>query len=562
MAILAGVAVAVAVASAFAAALGDSERITSYWMLADVNADGSAVITEVIDYDFGPNPRRGVRRDVPGLDATTPVEADSPTAPDRVSLQGTEIRVGDPSRTITGRHRYFLRYRLAGVAVGGDIGWDAVGTGWTVPLNDVEIHLVAPWDLRAPACDRGAIGATGGCTVEQVEPGHLAVQLDRLDAGTGVTVSAVPGEPVSPVPSVAAPAGGVDDPGTGPLAPAIVAAIALLLGALPTSRAVRQAGREWVAAGGPADAAFGRPGAGFRRVDHEGLAGLATIEFAPPEDVTAAQGGVVLSEAVTNDHQVAWLLEAAHRGVVRLDDRDGKVRLERGDTVPEPDEAAVLNRAFSGRGTIELDGYDRDFAAGWSDIGKRLDEWRRSSGLWSSTAERRMKAARALGVLLAIPGVALTVIGAVAANRYGSAWLLLAAAGAALTGAAGAVVVRGWELRVRTPKGTGLWLRSESFRRFLAESEGRHAEEAARRGVLREYTAWAVAVGEVDRWSRAVSAAAIPPQADFDAVSMATIAPRLCSVTSSASTPPSSSGGGRSGGGVGSGAGGGGGGSW
>jgi hypothetical protein len=68
--------------------------------------------------------------------------------------------------------------------------------------------------------------------------------------------------------------------------------------------------------------------------------------------------------------------------------------------------------------------------------------------------------------------------------------------------------VRAWELRVRTPAGSGLWLwlRTESFRRFLAGSEAHHAEEAARRGHLREYTAWAVAVGEVDRWSRAVAA--------------------------------------------------------
>jgi hypothetical protein len=32
--------------------------------------------------------------------------------------------------------------------------------------------------------------------------------------------------------------------------------------------------------------------------------------------------------------------------------------------------------------------------------------------------------------------------------------------------------------------GSGLWLRVESFRRFLAGSEAHHAEEAAKRGVL------------------------------------------------------------------------------
>ena len=65
---------------------------------------------------------------------------------------------------------------------------------------------------------------------------------------------------------------------------------------------------------------------------------------------------------------------------------------------------------------------------------------------------------------------------------------------------------------MRTPAGSGLWLRVESFRRFLAESEAYHAEEAAKRGVLREYTAWAVALGEIDRWSRAVSASTVIPE--------------------------------------------------
>ena len=106
---------------------------------------------------------------------------------------------------------------------------------------------------------------------------------------------------------------------------------------------------------------------------------------------------------------------------------------------------------------------------------------------------------------------------------------------------------------------SGLWIPVESFRRFLAQSEGHHAEEAARRGVLREYTAWAVAVGEVDRWSRAVGAVG-SAVADTDSLRYASLASSLSSATSSTSVAPSSSGGG--GGGVGGGGGGGGGGSW
>ena len=134
-------------------------------------------------------------------------------------------------------------------------------------------------------------------------------------------------------------------------------------------------------------------------------------------------------------------------------------------------------------------------------------------------------------------------------------------AGSLLGGGGFAALVRGWELRVRTPFGSGLWLRVESFRRFLHQSETFHAEEAAERGVLREYTAWAVALDEIDRWERAVAGSTtIPQDAGLGYVHMA---PMLFASTASASTAPSSSGGGGGGGGsVGGGGGGAAGGSW
>src|SRR5262249_13198169 len=81
----------------------------------------------------------------------------------------------------------------------------------------------------------------------------------------------------------------------------------------------------------------------------------------------------------------------------------------------------------------------------------------------------------------------------------------LAAWGGLLAGAGLAALTRGWELRVRTPLGCELWLRVESFRRFLAGPQAHHVEEATKQGVLGEYSAWAVAVGEIDPWSRVVA---------------------------------------------------------
>ena len=118
-------------------------------------------------------------------------------------------------------------------------------------------------------------------------------------------------------------------------------------------------------------------------------------------------------------------------------------------------------------------------------------------------------------------------------------------------------------LPARSATGSALALRTESFRRFLAASEGRHVEWAWTHGLLREYSAWAVALGAASTWERAMAASSVPP------TELSTGPLLVYSMGSSfagSHTPPSSSGaggsGGFSGGSVGGGGGGGSSGSW
>jgi hypothetical protein len=318
-----------------------------------------------------------------------------------------------------------------------------------------------------------------------------------------------------------------------------------------------------VGAGGVADAAWAEAGTSTSevRMDAEDLADMATTEFAPPEGLTPAQGGMVLAEGLKPEHKVAWLIEAAISGAVELVEEGGKtVKIQR--TAPgDPETERILDTAFGGREEITLGGYDTTFAAGWSEVGASLETWAAASGMWDPSGDRHRLLARIFGVLGAIVGLIGVGVGGALSARFGPEWIVLLAVAAAVTGASWAAIVRSWELRMRTPKGSGQWLRVESFRRFLHESEASHAEEAAKRGLLREYTAWAVAVGEVDRWRHAVTSATSIPQSS-SGLGYVMMAPLLFSSTSHASTAPSSSGGGGGGGGVGGGGGGGGGGSW
>ncbi len=653
--LMAGGSVLAGAAALIGGVAGNTERIERYWTTATVDSGGSAEVVEVIDYNFGTaTDRHGIFREIPGIDTDTEITVSSPSAPDRADVSpwgdGVNIRIGDPNSTVSGKHRYQIDYVLPGVRQGDVVDWEAIGADWDVRIGEIEIHLLTPFELDDPSCFSGGFGSSDRCGIRQVEPGHVTVTIDGLDTNEGVSVEGRVGQslattPTAPSPPVDAP----DNPGTGVLPPAGTALAAAAVAAVPVTWLVRRAGRERVAPGGAADAAYGgaplggsapwprspaagqahatpsatsqapppppvpgaapgtapvaerpdppgtrpapprpapprpvppatapgAPASGWTpghqtpptseiRVDHAELAAMATIEFAPPSGITPAQGGVVLVETVTNQHKVAWLIQAAVDGVIELEGTGrSNTTIRRIAGAPAtPDQQAVFARMFARGPVLTLGKYDKDFAKGWSMVSSQLEAWRRESGLWDRRADSRKIVVRVLGAIAALAGLAGAAVGGVLANRFGPGWLVMALAGGLLAGGGLAALVGGWELHVRTAAGSALWLRIESFRRFLHESEGYHADEAAKRGVLREYTAWALAVGEIDRWSNAVKASTVPP--DTAGMQYASMAPLLLSTTSSTSTAPSSSGGGSSfgGGSVGGGAGGGGGGSW
>jgi hypothetical protein len=620
MGLLGGGALVVGVSGLIGAAGGQVEKIDAVWTRASVNSDGSAQVLEVIDWDFGwATDKHGIFREIPDLPVDTPVTVEA-DAPDQLAVtsepNGTRLRIGDPNTTVSGKHRYELDYLLPGVVRENTLDWETFGTQWDVDIDEAEVHVTAPFDLTDPVCSQGRSGSAAPCDVELVEPGHLVARVEGLDSGEGVSIEARTGSDLAAAPALPEPpTDRPTDDGTGLGPPAALAAAGTAAAALPASRLVRRAGRERISSGGAADVAYagygrtgapsvpatspagagpgpaappsfplrsgsrpvdgyepsaigppvaGPPGwlpAGEMRIDESELADMATTEFAPPAELTPAQGGILLTESVRNEHKVAWLVQTAIDGAVDIEeDGDRATGLRR--TGPGDAQAQhVLDAAFGGRDHISLGKYDRQFSRGWAHLGQDLEEWRRTSGLWDHNADRRRIVVRVLGGVAFVVGELMVLGGALAANMVGPGWLAVVLVGALVAGGGLACLVRGWELRVRTPAGSGLWLRVESFRRFLAGSEAYHAEEAARRGVLREYTAWALALGEIDRWANAVRKATnIPSDAGL---AYAYMGPALLASTTSAATAPSSSGGGGFGGGsVGGGAGGGGGGSW
>jgi hypothetical protein len=546
------------------------EHVVRMVAQARVAPTGAAQITETIDYRFAGFQKHGIYRDVPGLaaDASGIVvtqdgrKAEVLVTSNGIALPDAHIRIGDPSHTISGDHVYGVSYPLPNVIdVAGNLDWNGVGTAWVVPIDHAQVDVAGPWTWTSPTCQYGSEGSTTPCTVTQPQAGLLEAHVDGLASREGITIQAGRGARLAAAPALPAP-----DPvrwpplGTSPFLVAIAAAAAVLVVGFATRELLEWLGRDEVVGAGATDVAFADDRTGSaRRVSAKELAGMASIEFAPPKELTSWQGGILSTEEVLDAHKVAWLLEAAIAGHVSLDEQDGELTLTRLAPNPPVTDATtqMLDIGFAGRPSLALGSYDASFAAMWKAVGFELTSWTNASDLWEQRSRGRRRATRALGGLAALIGL-LGLVGATyGVARHGSGYLPLVVIAGAVAGLGLAAVTAGFELMVRTPKGSGLWVRVESFRRFLHDSEGPQAEEAAKRGVLRQYTAWAIALDEVRHWSKAVEAAGTEiGNVDRSGLGYVYLAPLLVHSTQTASVAPHSSGG------IGGGFGGGGGGSW
>lgn len=570
----------------------NGERIRHYGVEVVLQPDGTAVVRETIDYDFGTNDRHGIQRFFPGYrfpenaidesEIVSDVRVRSASAPDDVELLGTyeaKIQVGHPDVEVNGRHRYVLEYRITGLVSGDKMSFDAIGTEWEVPIDVADIRVTAPYRLDDVACYRGSIGSVDPCGAPSVSGNSLTAHVEDLDEEEGVTIDATgAGTPSTPVPDAVP--GDVDltggDDGRSYWTTVWLVlgwgALAYTVGALATLLWARRAGRDLAWAGGGVDAVFGRPGMAAAPITDREAERQVTMQFEPPRDLSPAHGGVLLFEEVKEDHQVAWLTQQALDGFIVIEDK-GK-RLRRTDDeelwagAPKP-----LQHIFKKRKTCRLGQFDAKFGTAFGMIGIDLRKWRTESEMWDHAAEKRN---RLVARVFAWLGILAVIAGAVLLFLTDDVWLYGTAAGAALLAGAGmGMTVCKEELSVRTPAGFALRQLVEGFRRFFAASEGKHAREAADRGELRLYSAWAVALGELDRWNEAMAAAALPR--DTAGVADNTNMVLMSSSVHTTATPPASSGGGggggsssssysgggySGGGSVGDGGGGGGGGSW
>ena len=566
-----------------------SERIHHYAVDVAIQEDGSALVRETIDYDFGNNDKHGILRDFPGYGVPGGTEpevvsdvrvrsASAPAAFEMADSTYARIRIGDENETVSGRHRYVIEYTITGAVDGDRFGYDMIGTGWDVPIDEADLRITGPRRITGVGCYRGGDGSATPCATVGRDGDAVTAHVEDLAEAQGVTIDgvlsgALPGPARTALPDDVELTGHRSHWTTVWLVLAFGAG-GYLLGIVPAMFWARRAGRDRAWAGGGIDAVFGGPGLGAAPIADTTAEQQVTMQFEPPRDLTPAQGGVLLAEKVERHHQVAWLTQASLDGWFSISTGGKRLRWTAGedtwDAAPEP-----LRKMFAKRLGVKLGKYDRRFAEGFTMIGKELEDWRRTSGLWDHVAEKRNRLVARVVTVLAVVAVACGAVALFMTAGLPDTPYVVAAAVAFVAGAGATLMLSGDELAVRTPEGFAKRQLVEGFRRFFAASEGKHARAAADRGELRLYSAWAVALGELDHWNTAMASASLPPSTTGVAETTAFVAfsasvPTATSSSWSGSSGSSSSssdsgysGGGYSGGGdVGGGAGGGGGSSW
>ncbi len=551
------------------------ERFDAKTIVYAPGAEGGLRVTEIVDIDFGTARRRGYER-VLRTDLGTPIDitAESPTMSNRLNLfddpgQFT-IRVGDPDVTDTGRHRFVLGYTLPEVTFDAAFDLSVIDPGEAFETGRFTVVLDG-FRLDDPLCSVGDWGDIGGCALTDDDLGRQTVTFEPLPAGDGVNLSgtaAVAGRPV-----------GVDpgDPFPPASTPAtwwralLIVAVALGAGLWVTRRSIER-GMNEIGALDAAGAALGGAGMVAGRVTDDELAAMTTIEFAPPADIAPWEGRVLLDEAATDAIAGVWVSSLLGTGALTATEVDGDVVLGPGPATGSASarDASLLERLLPGGGPRRIGGsYDPTFAALWTSIATDLRDQATARGWWTQPVGSGTGRRGSVVVSMVLAGVIPAVVGLI-----GLATRAAGGAAGVVTGNIAAVVIVGalgaalvafirtiGDRASRTAAGSAAYLRVASFRRFLAASEGRHVEEAHQRGVLREYTAWAVALGEADAWERA--AATLGSAAVLTTVTSTAFMHHHTRTFSSATTAPSSSGsGGGGGGGAGGGGGGGSSGSW
>lgn len=414
-----------------AAAAG--EAIRSFATEIQLETEDAFTVEETIRYDFGPQHRHGIFREIPirygrgraadyriSLDVESVTDEIGTAQPFRISTSGRNlrIRIGDPNRTVTGTRTYVIRYRVKrGILYFDDhdeLYWNATGTDWPVPIDGAEAVVFlpegAPLELMTFNCFTGPMGAVGSDCRERASAGVVSFATDRpLGAQEGLTIA------------VWLPKGVLTQPTAlerflSRLGDYLSLWMLLPLGTLlALSHLWRSRGRD------------------------PGGRDAVPVSYEPPEGMTPAELGTLVDERVDIEDITSSILDLAVRGFLEIEeleatkflffsDRDfALVKKREPDASLRPHEQLLLSRLFAAGSRVTISSLKEKFYKYLPELKTSLYQQLSGARGYFPVSPDRVRKGYAiaggillgLGVLvlapfsLALPGMALIACGAI-----------------------------------------------------------------------------------------------------------------------------------------------------
>lgn len=179
------------------------EHIKSFDSIIQIQQDGSILVTETIEYDFGSDQRHGIFRNIPftkenNEGKTFKMDIDVVQVTDEQgkkykfeesSSNGElQIKIGDPNKTLTGINTYVIDYTVKGALTYfsnfDELYWNVTGNGWEIPIGKATATVTLPTsplneEITAD-CYTGPVGSSNSICTKEINNSQLVFGTNNL----------------------------------------------------------------------------------------------------------------------------------------------------------------------------------------------------------------------------------------------------------------------------------------------------------------------------------------------------------------------------------------------
>jgi uncharacterized membrane protein YgcG len=433
---------------------------------------------------------------------TSPTGAPAAFTTTSSPADGTVIQIGSASTTVTGTQTYVVAYRVTGVmnprvaSSGSDeLFWNVIGTGWTLPMSNVQVTVASDATVSATACWQGQ-DFTTPCTAHASAAGTATYTQSSLAVGEGMAIVAGwPGgtftgaeptyvtRPIPPPPFELTPLKGALTGG------GLVLVVLLGLGLWWRSR-----DRLYVGLTPGNLPVAGEPAPLTRKASDVPYA----VRFTPPDGVTPGTVGTLVDKKADLRDVTATLVDLAVRGMVRIEKLSGDdiqvVRRAAPSDDLAPYEATLLKGLFTKKRSVA----DTEELQG-SRFGKAVSATRRQLYEAVVTAGWFVRSPEHDGSLLVAAAIALGIVATfgtfiAAMTGWGLVMIPLLLLCVLL------VVATRWTAG-RTAVGAAALSQTLGFKQYLETAEADQITWEEGEDIFSRYLPYAIAFGCADHWA-------------------------------------------------------------